>query len=78
MNNTRNYTFARGKRPATKAELQARRLKHAKASLAIEGLHLTCQEVAVFEECIRKGCSLEERIDLLKQHFPNYDVAIRA
>ncbi|GFM36213.1 hypothetical protein [Desulfovibrio psychrotolerans] len=77
MNNTRTYTFSKAKRPTTKAEIQARRLRHAKASLEIEGLYLTCEEIVVFEECIRNGCSLEERTSLLKKRFPHYDRSLR-
>lgn len=78
MSSSRKYTFAKGKRPKTKVEVMKRRLMHAKASLEIEGLHLTSEEIVVFEECIHKGCTLEERKSLLKERFPNYDYAIRS
>lgn len=78
MSSKQGYTFAKAKRPKTKAEIMARRFRHAKASLEIEGLHLTNEEIAVFEECIRTECTLEDRKKLLKERFPNYDYAIRA
>lgn len=78
MKNDHKYTFTKAKRPKTKTEIMVRRFKHAKASLEIEGLPLSSEEVAVFEECIRKGCTLGERRTLLKERFPNYDSAIRA
>ncbi|WP_319763023.1 hypothetical protein [Maridesulfovibrio sp.] len=54
-----------------------RRLMHAKASLGIEGLYLTAEELSVFEECIQKECSFEERTTLLKERFPEHAHAIR-
>ncbi|MFW5500753.1 MULTISPECIES: hypothetical protein [unclassified Maridesulfovibrio] len=71
MTKTSKYTFATAKRPKDKTDVLRRRFKHAKASLAIEGLHLTTEEISVFEECIQKGCSFEERTTLLKERFPN-------
>ena len=78
MKSNQKYTFAKAKRPKTKVEVMTRRFMHAKASLEIEGFHLTSEEIAVFEECIHKECTLEERSKLLKERFPNYDYAIRA
>lgn len=78
MSSTKKYTFTKGKRPKTNAEIMRRRFLNAKASLEIEGFQLTNDEVAVFEESIRKGYTLEERTALLKERFPNYDNAIRA
>ena len=78
MSKKRKYTFTKSKRPTTKAEIMVHRFEHAKASLEIEGLKLTVEEVSIFEECIRKECSFEERATLLKKCFPNYDYAIRA
>lgn len=78
MTPKRKYTFTKSKRPATKVEVMARRFKYAKASLEIEGLKLSVEEVSVFKECIQKGCSFEERTNLLKERFPDYDYAIRA
>tara|TARA_Y100001954_G_scaffold239564_1_gene315743 strand:+ start:12583 stop:12819 length:237 start_codon:yes stop_codon:yes gene_type:complete len=78
MTQKRKYTFTKNKRPRTKVEVMARRFRHAKASLEIEGLKLSAEEVSVFEECIKKGCSIEERTNLLKERFPDYDNTIRA
>lgn len=77
MTKPSKYTFATAKRPKDKKEVLQRRFEHAKASLAIEGLHLTAEEISVFEECIQKGCSFEERTNFLKERFPNAH-AIRA
>ena len=74
----KSYSFTKKKRPVNKIEVLHRRLKHAQASLAIEGLHLTSGEISVFETCIRRGYSLTERSALLKERFPGYDEAIRA
>ncbi|WP_419784729.1 hypothetical protein [Maridesulfovibrio sp.] len=78
MIKTSKYTIATAKRPKDKKDILRRRLTHAKASLAIEGLHLSAEEMAVFEECIQRGCSLEERTNLLKERFPEHAHAIRA
>jgi len=78
MSAQRKYTLTKMKRPTTKAEVLTLRLRHVQASLEIEGLKLTTEEISVFEECIQKGCSLNERAALLKKRFPNYDYAIRA
>ena len=77
MSEKRQYTFTTRKRPTTTAEILALRFRDAKASPAIEGLHLTSEEIAVFEECVRKECTLEERTALLKKRFPDHD-AVRA
>ncbi|NDV25809.1 antitoxin VbhA family protein [Desulfovibrio sp. JC010] len=77
MTKTSKYTFATSKRPKDKKDILRRRFENAKASLAIEGLHLTAEEISVFEECIQKECSFEERTNLLKERFPNAN-AIRA
>lgn len=78
MSKKREYNFTKSKRPTTKAEIMAHRFKHAKASLEIEGLNLTVEEISVFEKCLSKECTFEERKTLLKKSFPNYDYAIRA
>lgn len=77
MMSTSNYTFTKAKRPKTSLEIMTHRFRNAKASLAIEGFHLTPEEVAAFEECIRKGCNLEERQRIMRERFPNYDNALR-
>ena len=78
MSQKRKYTFVKKKRPSTQIEVMAQRFSHARASLEIEGLKLSVEEITVFEECIKNGCSIEERTSLLKERFPNYDYAIRA
>lgn len=78
MIKTSKYTFATAKRPKKKEEILRRRFVHAKASLAIEGLHLTDEEITVFEECIQKECSFEERTKVLRERFPEYVNSIRA
>ncbi len=78
MKGRQKYTFAKAKCPKTKVEVMTRRFMHAKASLEIEGFQLTREEIAVFEECINKECTLGECSKLLKDRFPNYDYAIRA
>ncbi|NJB66426.1 hypothetical protein GGQ74_000066 [Desulfobaculum xiamenense] len=54
------------------------RLRNAMASLEIEGLALTDEERAVFEECIREECSDTQLADRLRERFPNYDNALLA
>ncbi len=77
MDTPQTYTFIRRKRTKTTVEVQMLRLRQAKASLEIEGLYLTADEIAVFEECIRKACSFEERTARLKARFPHYDQSLR-
>ncbi|WP_031480704.1 hypothetical protein [Maridesulfovibrio frigidus] len=76
MIKTSKYTFATAKRPKKKSEVLQRRFMHVKASLAIEGLHLTVEEISVFEECIQKECSFKERTNILKERFPDYAYTI--
>jgi hypothetical protein len=78
MSEKRKYNFTKSKRPTTKAEIMVHRFRHAKASLEIEGLRLTAEEISVFEKCLSKECTFEERKALLKKNFPNYDYSIRA
>lgn len=74
---TRNvYTLATRKRPQSRREVMARRLRNAIASLEIEGLPLTDEEIAVFEECVREECSSEQMKNKLKERFPSYDNAL--
>lgn len=77
MQNVPKYTFKKRKRATTKVEILTRRFKNARANLAIEGLHLTTKEVAVFELCIQQECTFEERSDMLQKHFPGYDGSVR-
>ena len=70
--------FSTMKRPATRTEILRSRFLHAKASLAIEGLHLTHEEIVVFEACIQEECSTEERTRRLRDNFPSCDIALRA
>ena len=44
-------------RPKNRMEKMLRRLRFAKSSQAIEGIHLTSTELSVFEECIKDGYS---------------------
>lgn len=47
-------------RPKTREEILLRRLKFTKHSQAIEGLHLTDEQLAVFEDYIRNGFESDE------------------
>ena len=55
------------KRPKTQAEIMLRRLRFAKSSQAIEGLELTCEQFAAFEECINDGYSSTKLTEKLKK-----------
>ena len=65
------------KRPKTQCEIMQRRYEFAKASFAIEGLHLSAAMAEVFEKCIRMECSIEQMDAMLKSALPNHVATIR-
>jgi len=69
------YTFKRAKRPKTGFEIMSWRFKNAKASLEIERLNLTSDEIDAFKKCIHRGYNFEERQAFIRMCFPGYDKA---
>lgn len=78
MSERKSYSIAKRKPPQSHQEVLARRLRNAIASLEIDGLPLTDEEIAVFEECIRDECSPLQVANRLRERFPGYDKALRA
>jgi hypothetical protein len=65
------------KRPTTQREQMLRRYKFAKASFAIEGLHLSPEMAAAFELCIQLECDVEQMTAMLQHTLPAHVTTVR-